>query len=591
MKTRIILCMALLLMVIPFGSVAADPALPPDVTYNGAGVWTVFPHNSSPEDPDRIQATVDLAKPGDTVQLAQGEFDFSEFEYVRIAKDLTLEGAWDKSRQTPLTLIKHGYNPVIIGRKTPVKKPLIETIDGQPVYHITTDLSEALYYPMGSLEPGEPYSIFDDWTPVTVNVRQIAFERPFGTAILSSAMKGGTIERIRVASAWPQSFDFNNMGTGASGVSWYNLAINYIIASWLGDFGNPEWYYTGTDLVSGNLVVQDSVFEGDWAWVSESQNDADGDPIMVLYEENTPPPNGAYEKYVLQDVVLEWDEYGAPLPGATKVYWVQKGYVATAWQGLHAERGIGNGIYSLYSESNLTIRRNVIKDCMNAEFFVLNGVKGAPFKATIENNQIITPLGAGWGPAFMSVGWDLYDPFTGETLVPDPGEEILFRNNSIQSSDLEGGYWAPIFGFQNYGKAKVVNNHFDMQSGVGIWLSWPAESVEVVSNTFTGSGDYALYANWGSNGHRWMANDLRGFTPTGYGYDDGDLTVPPGHVLLLSDGNLVVGGPGGAAETVWDLGNNNTVVGMNRMTLNGLRMTETQGKAFPQKDRVGVLHR
>jgi hypothetical protein len=125
-----------------------------------------------------------------------------------------------------------------------------------------------------------------------------------------------------------------------------------------------------------------------------------------------------------------------------------------------------------------------------------------------------------------------------------------------------------------YGKALVNKNQIDLASGSGIVLGWPTQSATVLNNRISGAGDYAMWTDSGSNGNRLIVNNLRGFVPTGIGYSD---SVPPAQVLLLSDNNIVIGAPHESGEIVWDLGNNNTVIGMTRRI--GQHLPEGQRKA------------
>jgi len=565
MKTRIFLCLALLLILFPLQSISASPALPTDTHYLGRGVWLVIPHNSSPDDPNRLQAVIDLAKPGDTVQLAAGTFNFSEFEYVRIAKNLTLKGAWDSRRLIPLTKIKNGFNPILIGRKTPVEKPAEIEINGHTVTHITQDTWGKFIFPSDYLPLGT-YNVFDDWVPVSVNIAQITFIRPYNTAISSSGMNGGTIEKIRVESAWPSSGDNTNVGANATGISWYNFGALYIVtASYRGVY--DPGLYTGTDLVSGNLVIQDSVFQGDHKTFSLGDVDEAGDSVSVLFDPaSSTPPNGKYEKYVLQDVAFEWDAQTRPIPDSIQRYWVKKGYTAYFdGESIRALRGLSDGFYSLYSQSNLTVRRNVFQNCGESGFFVMNGFKDVPFNALIEKNKIIASPDSTWVSGFFTVGFPITNPETGETWLPGAGENIVFRDNEIKVSNPNQVYWESVVNISSYAKALITNNHINLTSGSGIKVSWPAQTVTVSGNTISGTGDYAFFADWEAGGNKYLFNNLRGFTPNGPGMFD--VGVPAAHGLLLSDDNTVIARPGENNEVVWDLGSNNTVIGMVHKTL------------------------
>jgi len=583
MKTRIILFLMLFVVTIPMQGVAAGPALPPGVTHS-PGLWTVYPHNSSPDDPNRIQAVIDLATPGDTVRLAAGTFDFSEFETVRIAKDLTLEGAWDNHSQKPLTTIKHGFIPVIIGRKTPIVKPEMVEVNGHLVYHLTMDLWGKMAYPFLYPEGGGGnYDIFDDWTRVHVNVRQIAFERPFVNAITVGAMNGGAIERIRIHSVWPLSLDFEGGGDSSNGISFYNISGGaYNPAEW-GRAYYPN-LYRNTDLIRGNITVRDSFIDGDVAAFAEGTTDEAGDLVAVRYVDNPEPPGGDYDNYVLQDVAFAWDDTYYPVPSSIQLYWVKKGYTAwseSAWSDSNlvwADRGAWAGVYSFFAQSNLKVLNNVIQGCSASVFFLENGYTGVPFKALIQGNQITSSAGNyWWGAAFDNLGWEHYIPATGQTLTANPGSFVTMRNNTVKILNQDLSVEPAVYNAM-VGRLTLTENRFDLASGSGFWLSPPTQASILSNNRLSGAGSYAAWVDSGVNGNLIVANDLRKFTISGPGSED--PAVPPAHVVLLSDNNRVIGGPHAWDETVLDYGANNTVIGMIHQV--GVPATAASGRATPQ---------
>jgi hypothetical protein len=578
MKTRMMLCLVLLLTALSAQGVSAKPALPPDVTYNGHGVWTVYPHNISPDDPDRIQAAVDLAQPGDTVRLGAGTFDFSEFETVRIAKDLTIEGAWDNQNQVPLTTILHGYMPILIGRKTPLYKPEMETVNGHQVYHITKDVWAKIWYPFAYTDPYE-YQLTDDWVAVHVDVRQLAFERPYFAAIFSSGSDGGTIEKVHVVADWPMQTDYQWGGSASMGIGWLNVIV--------GPFNFAEWgraYYphlfTVTDLVRGRITVQDSFIDGDEQSFMEGEVDEAGDVVALPYDPANPePPNGDYAAYVLQDVAFEWDDTGLPIPESIQLYWVKKGYAASFYgDGVWAERGVWAAVYSGLTQGSLTARNNVIQDAGLGVFFLENGFYGVPFTGRMEGNQIIAAPGANFATGLWAAGWDHYNPFTDEWSHADPGMFITARDNTVQVQNPDLDMWSMAFNVSMYGEALVSRNKINLASGSGIQLGWPTTSATVLNNAITGTGDYALWT-WYADGNWLTGNDLHTFTASGAGYVD--AAVPPGEILLISDDNRVIGdGRHWGEGTVWDLGANNTVLGMQHEIVAPL--AAAQSKSLPR---------
>ena len=79
----------LILLLAGIPAANAQPlALPPDVEHNGS-VWTIYPHNSSPDDPQRIREVVALAasaafmtpvsSPVNTLIVEPGRYRFSDF--------------------------------------------------------------------------------------------------------------------------------------------------------------------------------------------------------------------------------------------------------------------------------------------------------------------------------------------------------------------------------------------------------------------------------------------------------------------------------------------------------------------------------
>lgn len=423
----------------------------------------------------------------------------------------------------------------------------------------------------------ENYDIFADWTPVRVNVRQIAFERPYMSAIYAGAMNGGVIERVRIHSAWQAQLDYEHGGSAATGIAWYNDSfLTRSVAEW-GRPYNPDLYFN-TDLIRGSLVVQDSFIDGAANAAAASQVDEDGDSFAVSTAESAAPPNGRYDKYVLQDVAFAWDDTGYPDQGLTQTYWVEKGSTAVfdgdqVW----VSRGIWAGIYSLFAQSHLSITNNTIQDCSGAIFFLENGFTGVPFTVLIDGNQITPAVNAGWGAGLFDLGWDHYIPATGQVLSASPGSFITARNNTFKIRN-ENLWLDPVVDIAMYGKATLQGNRFDLASGVAFYLGYPAQKTTLIANKVSGKGDFAAFVDGGANGNVLLANDLRNFVPTGTGAPW--LGVPPSQILLQSDNNKVVGGPRSSDQVVWDLGSNNVVIGMIHQV--GGSADTAQGSAVPQ---------
>jgi len=319
-------------------------------------------------------------------------------------------------------------------------------------------------------------------------------------------------------------------------------------------------------MIRGNLAVQDSSFIGKNRSFEVGEIDEEGDPVIVSYNPDSPvPPDGDYEKYVLQDVSFEWDDINQPVPEKVRLYWVKKGTAVFFNGEVVGKRGLSVGVYSLFAESKLEIRRNTFSEVETPFFFVLNGAQGKAFRATLENNQIFASNYSTWVSAFFDVGFPLYNPFTDQTLEPDPGEQIIFRKNFIEVGNPDLPWWASAIRYSSYGSLLVEKNQIDLASGIGVIIGWPAAPSIISANSVTGTGNYAFLMDWDAPGNKLITNDLSGFTPNGTG--DEDMGTPSGHIMLVSDENIVIGGPDAADQTVWDVGSNNKVVGMTRLTL------------------------
>jgi hypothetical protein len=561
--------------------------LPPGVERDG-DTWTVHPHGAAPDDPQRIQAAVDMAGPGDTIRLAAGVFDFGDFGNVRIAKDLTLEGAWDEQAGAPATTIRHGAWPLLVGRRTPAAQPPVRLVAGHEVWHITADLFGRVFAPVDYppyTEPGAgAYDAHTDWVAVELHVRQIRFERPYGAAIWSGGQQGGTFERLHIASAWPMQTEALGGKPLGFGIFWAGpgwLPVELARRGWSYD----ERLYMDTELVRGDRVVQDCVIAGDFAAFAEGAPDEAGAMATLPYDPDSPmPPGGDYAAYVLQDVPFAWDAAGRPLADKTRLYWVRKGYTAKYFTWLpvpqvYGLRGIYAGVYSLWTEGALTLRQNTLERCDTGFMLLGNGYRGRRFTTIIERNAIDLAAATDFHfeqAALFAHDYALPNPFTGEPFVPAPGMDIEFTDNGVTRRRASLGWSTPALDLGAYGSTLIEGNEIEIASGAGVWVWRSPGGASIEWNRILGRGAYALAANSGANGNTLRANNLSEFEPTGAGIPL-DPPIPPAGILLLADGNTVSGGWDHEPDvTVLDYGLDNIITGMARQVGRPLNAAERE---------------
>ncbi len=568
--------LVLLLAGVPAAS-AQPLALPPDVEHSGS-VWTIYPHGLSPDDPERIREVVALADPGDTIRLAAGIFDFSEFENVYIYKDLTIEGAWDKKAGAPLTTIKHGLLPFTIGRQTPFEPPEQVDMDGHTVYHMTPDIYGKINYPFmypPYVPPYDtsslpPYDFFADWTPVNVTVRQLRFDRPYGCAIWTGAANGQTIERILVDGLWPWDIAYEASDPLGIALGWLNPTVRSFVLG-MHDREYDTRLYFDTELIKGDILMQDVRVNGDYWRIPAGEVDEAGDVVVAPFDPDDPaPPGGKWDEYVLQEVTFGYDVTGFPTD--TEPYWVKKGYTAFWFYWADAQvwavRGMWAGVYSAWSEATLTIRNNTMHDTLIGVFFIGNGGSGDPFTAIIEDNEIVTlsePLPFVDTSGVLAYSTPMYNAYKDETIDLEPGTDIEVRDNHIVTN-YPYQYWGMSgIDLEVNGSALIEGNDVEVASASGIALWWPTDGGQVLHNRVSGTGDYALVTYWDAPNSELRANNVNNFTPVGPGLAWADPPIPPAEILLLSNGNTVIGGgnhePG---VTVLDYGLDNTITGITR---------------------------
>jgi hypothetical protein len=484
-----------------------------------------MPQRQSPDDPHNVQHAVNQASPGDTIVLGAGVFDFGDFETVIIPKDLTIEGAWDTQNHIPLTTIQGGLIPLTIGRKTRVPKPATRMVNGQPVWHVTQDIYGKLTYPFlyppyfepGTGQVGAHYNILDDWTAVDASVRQITFQRPYGAAIFTSGMQGGTIERCRFISAWPWQAGFEGINPMGMGIQIYNLAARPLVAAELGVLYDPL-LYTDTALVRGDIVVQDNVILGDWGEVWAGDTDENGHAVIVPFAGNPAPPENDYANYVLQDVFQDdWAPLNSQPASAPRTYWVRKGYSAGWWddQSITARRGMAWSIACVWTEATLKIENNVIRNSTAGVVLGWNGAMGKPFNALVRGNTITTQFCRARGSMAVWANDTTHEnPFTHRTLVPDPGAGVSIENNDVDLHTAPGSAGLDI---AVCGQVRITDNQLTIDAGNGIAFNPPTRNGLAQGNRIAGTGYHAFLAMPGSTGNQFVENDVTLFKPTGMG--------------------------------------------------------------------------
>jgi hypothetical protein len=550
------------------------------VAHRDAHTWVVSPLNKSPDDAAAIQRAVNMASAGDKIVLGAGVFNFGDFDNVTIAKDLTLEGAWDRVNRQPLTIIQGGMMPLMIGRKTPVEKPPLVEVNGHKVYHITQDLWGKLgfpylyppYYENGQ-QTGVHYNLFDDWVAVNVTVRQIMFMRPHSAAIFSSGSKGGVIERCRIVSGWPFQLGIEGiLGPMGGGFMFFNMGGRPGVTAGNGVLEDPTLFF-GTDLISGNLLVQDNVIEGDYGEVQAGMADANGHVIAVPVATNPAPPENDYINYVLQDVPTDGTPFNLYPATPPPMYWVRKGYTAGWFPALNqvwARRGHMYSIYSLFSEATLTARGNTIHNAPWSVFFIMNGVLGKSFNASVEYNMITYDLPSSatdiGNESVLVAEWPVYFPLSGRVFTPSPGSNVTVRYNYINQSYPNAWFGALAIDLEVFGQANATQNIVKVNGGSGIGFWWPTQNGVAKGNYIAGKGDYAFYTMPGSDGNQFLYNIVNQFTPTGSGAFDfgmGTPAVPAARGVLFSDNNGVKGiGRADPLDVVYDCGHNNQITQM-----------------------------
>lgn len=561
--------------------------LPPGVEHDG-DTWTVHPHGAAPDDPQRIQAAVDLAAPGDTVRLAAGVFEFGDFGIVHIAKGLMVEGAWDAQAGAPATTIRHGAWPLLVGRRTPAGQPPMLSVAGHEVWHITADLFGRMFAPVAYppyTEPGATaYDAHADWVAVELSVRQIGFERPYGAAIWSGGQRGGTFERLHIASAWPMQTESLGGKPLGFGIFWVGpgwLPVELARRGWSYD----DRLYSDTELIRGDRVVQDCVIAGDFAAFPEGAPDEAGAVVTLPYDPASPmPPGGDYAAYVLQDVPFAWNAAGRPQADTIQLYWVRKGYTAKHFTWLpepqvYGLRGIYAGVYSLWTEGALTLRQNALDGCDTGFLLLGNGYRGRRFTAIIERNAIDLAAATGFHyeqAALFAHDYVLPNPFTGEPFVPAPGMDIEFTDNRITRRRAGLGWATPALDLGAYGSTLVEGNEIEIASGAGVWVWRSPGGASVELNRIAGPGAYALAIDSGAAASTLRANNLSRFEPAGAGIPL-DPPIPPAEILLLSDGSTVTGGWDHEPDvTVLDYGTDNVITGMTRQVGRPLSAAERE---------------
>jgi hypothetical protein len=481
---------------------------------------------------------------------------------VSVTKDLTITGKWDEKHGRPLTVIKGGWAPLAIGRLYPEIKPETIDVNGHAIPHIGYYLFDQFYFPFlhppyynPETDTYSPYDLSTTWKAVDVTIRQITFDRPFHMAIRPGGMRGGSIERCRFLTTWPIN-EFH-----AFAMHFWSMQFSL---AWMSPIPVEINSY---DLISGDIVVRDNVFESDHREAYQGDTDESGHLVFLPYEGNPTPPDGDYDGYVLQDLSSVTDT-----ATITELYWVRKGWeVVWVWlpdgqQQVMAFRGHFFVIGAAGTQADLTVKNNTFRDFWGAGINLgPNGQLGVPTNLNVTGNRFISDLQTVYpgGEAVLAADW----------YGGSPGTNAVVKDNNINLAytgpgDTRGTWNNSAIDLEIMGKAVVAGNTIKMNSEGAISFWEPTQNGVAVDNRILGEGDYA-FASFSSNGNQYLSNNVRGFSPSGPGVFDLGWGWPPAPIpaargiLADSNSNLVQGlGKPGPLDTVFDCGTGNTIKNM-----------------------------
>ena len=157
----------------------------------------------------------------------------------------------------------------------------------------------------------------------------------------------------------------------------------------------------------------------------------------------------------------------------------------------------------------------------------------------------------------LALSTPMYDAYKGEYIDLEPGTNIEVRDNHIVGNYPYQGWYMSGIDIEVNGSALVEGNDVEVASSSGIALWWPTDGG---CSCATAVGHRRLCAGnvLDANHNELRANNVNNLRPRAWPGVGRPASIPPAEILLLSNGNRVIGGgnhePG---VTVLDFGTDN----------------------------------